>query len=83
MPVRQAVEASYTSIISLTRGLRNSGSDILVEEDLATYFGRARIDPVLEKQFKETILQGVGPINFTPIHPNSERSDSTRALAQP
>ncbi|KAI4184968.1 MAG: hypothetical protein L6R41_004403 [Letrouitia leprolyta] len=58
--------------MSLARGLRSSGSDILVEEDLATYFGRARIDPVLEKQFKETIIKSVGSINFTPIHSSSE-----------
>ncbi|KAL8743654.1 MAG: hypothetical protein Q9190_004012 [Brigantiaea leucoxantha] len=59
-------------MMSLARSLRSSGSDILVEEELATYFGRAKIDPVLEKQFKETVLSSVGPISFIPIHSSSE-----------
>ena len=57
LPVRSLVETGFTSVINMARELRKSGSDLLVEEDLATLFGRAKIDPVVEVQFKQSVMK--------------------------
>ena len=52
-----AANKATEAIMSLARDLQNSGSDIVVEEDLASVFGRLRIVPQLESSFKTMILQ--------------------------
>ena len=52
-------------LISFSRELKKSGSDIVVEEDLADIFGRGRVVPNLKAKFKEVILAKTG---ITPIH---------------
>ncbi|KAF8243671.1 hypothetical protein K440DRAFT_468972, partial [Wilcoxina mikolae CBS 423.85] len=52
-PIRTAVEAAGAQIIQLARDLRKSGSDLVVEEDLAQIFGRGRIGQHLEVAFKD------------------------------
>lgn len=67
-PVREAaVEGGKLVkklLLDLARRLRNSGSDILVEEDLAAVFGRGMVAHGLETRFKEEIIQNtkVSPI---------------------
>lgn len=56
-------------LINFARDLRKSGSDIVVEEDLAEVFGRGKIVSELEVQFKKNIL---GNIKSIPLHPSSE-----------
>lgn len=52
---RQAASATQ-AIVTLAKQLRNSGSDIIVEEDLADVFGRMRIEHSIETEFKKRIL---------------------------
>ena len=70
LPVREALSSSAKSIISLVRALRRSGSDFLVEEDLAAIFGRGRIESVMEKKFRDALQE----VSFTPPHEGSQIS---------
>lgn len=60
IPVRDALEkaSKYTleQISALMRSLRNTGSDLLVEEDLAAVLGRVWIDAVVSQRFKGEVL---------------------------
>ena len=58
-PVRRIVDSTYDRIVSLARDLRKSGSDFLVEEELADIFGRGRINSEIERQFKDAVLKDV------------------------
>lgn len=68
LPVRSVISHTAESIIRLARELRRSGSDILVEEDLAAIFGRGKIVSSIEKHFKDVVKV----TSFTPLHPGSE-----------
>ena len=68
LPVRSALTYTANSIISLARDLKRSGSDILVEEDLAAIFGRAKIVPSVETHFRDVVKIA----SFVPLHPGSE-----------
>ncbi|KAF2096301.1 hypothetical protein NA57DRAFT_79067 [Rhizodiscina lignyota] len=61
---------SYTAatVIKLARELKQHGSDLLVEEDLAVIFSRAKVAPSVENQFKNTVRIG----SISPLTPNSE-----------
>ena len=50
-----AVVGAGAALLKLARDLRASGSDILVEEDLAAIFRQHRIEPKFERQFREDI----------------------------
>ena len=50
--IRDLGGSAYQQIMTLARDLRKSGSDLLVEEDLAAIFGRARIEADIEDQFR-------------------------------
>jgi hypothetical protein len=52
-------------LINFSRELRKSGSDIVVEEDLADIFGRGKVVSDLEVQFKRVILANT---TITPLH---------------
>lgn len=57
------VTDAATQLVSFARELRTSGSDIVVEEDLAAIFGRGRISPAIESGFKKQVnIQ-----KFTPL----------------
>lgn len=47
MPL-EYVASSFSSALSLARGLQGSDSDLVVEEDVSQLFERHRIDPTLE-----------------------------------
>lgn len=54
-PNRTVVESAATQLLIFARELRKSGSDIVVEEDLATVFGRGRISPELAEKFRDAV----------------------------
>jgi len=66
-PVREAVAGGAESLVSLVRAMRRSGSDFLVEEDLAAIFGRGRIESSLESSFRDAVKDA----SFTPLYANS------------
>ena len=77
VPTTLILEKAYQKVLSLARNLRNSGSDIVIEEDLAEVFGKCRISPQLEASFSTVtkkegtkihklcegmnLVEGVGP----------------------
>lgn len=64
-PIKQLVYATGEMILQYARELRRSGSDIVVEEDLADIFGRGLIVPVLEDEFRRAVLKNV---TITPLN---------------
>lgn len=54
-PIRTVVESAATQLLNFARDLRRSGSDIVVEEDLAAVFGRGRINQELEDKFRDAV----------------------------
>ena len=69
--VRHLSGSAYEQIMSFARELRKSGSDLLVEEDLAAIFGRARITREVEDVFKKDVLRDTA---IVPIHEDSNSS---------
>jgi hypothetical protein len=57
----------WKKVLDLGRELRKSGSDLVVEEDLANVFGRGRVVHALESQFKDSIKD----TKIVPLHPTS------------
>ncbi|KAI9767177.1 MAG: hypothetical protein M1835_007074 [Candelina submexicana] len=68
LPLGQIVNASGEAILNIARELRRSGSNIVVEEDLAAVFGRNRIEPHFESSFKTAVRS-------SEIHPISKYLD--------
>jgi len=62
-PVKELALSAASQILTFARDLRKSGSDVVVEEDLAEVFGRGRVSSELEKKFKDT----VNIRTFTPL----------------
>ncbi|PMD49342.1 uncharacterized protein K444DRAFT_549622 [Hyaloscypha bicolor E] len=60
-----AAALPWKKILDLGRDLRKSGSDIVVEEDLANVFGRGKIVHALENRFKHSI----NDTKIVPLHP--------------
>lgn len=54
-PIRTVVESAAAQLLTFARELRKSGSDIVVEEDLAAVFGRGRIRPELADKFRDAV----------------------------
>lgn len=67
LPIRSVISYSAESIINLFRALRRTGSDFLVEEDLAAIFGRVKIEDSLEKEFRDVVKIA----SITPLHAES------------
>lgn len=55
IPVQEIAASSYASALQILRNWRNSGSDILGEQDLASAFGRVDISIDLESSFKQVV----------------------------
>jgi hypothetical protein len=55
IPIDTIIRTSVGQLWNLARSLRNSGSDILVERDLAEIFGRAIVDAKFEKSFRDAV----------------------------
>jgi hypothetical protein len=64
LPVKEGVVWSFSKVVELARDLRKSGSDIVVETDLASAFGRMTISSKFEAKFKDVIVKST---NFEPL----------------
>lgn len=67
-PVQEIIQSGVSQAVSFARNLRKSGSDIVVEEDLADVFGRGRINVEVEKKFKDCVR----PLHIKPLYEGSE-----------
>jgi len=68
LPVDRLVNTGVSRLVNFAREFRQSGSDIVVEEDLAVIFGRGRISTALEQEFK-------GQVNIQKYTPLCRRSE--------
>jgi hypothetical protein len=68
LPIRKALDGAAGQLLDLARSLRRSGSDLLVEEDLTSYFGRVWINSEISKKFKQDVL---GNTKITSLPNNS------------
>ena len=66
-PIKAVINNGAESLVSLVRALKRTGSDFLVEEDLAAIFGRGRIEDSLEDEFRTVVKDA----SFTPLYPES------------
>ncbi|KAH7350712.1 hypothetical protein BKA65DRAFT_498851 [Rhexocercosporidium sp. MPI-PUGE-AT-0058] len=55
LPLQTVASKATAAIMSLARDLQNSGSDIVIEEDLAEIFGRCRIADNMASSFRSAI----------------------------
>ena len=74
-PVRELAGGIYNKVMNYARDLRKTGSDLVVEEDLAAIFGRGRLEASLEMKFREEVLKDM---DFIPVHHGSEIGLDTR-----
>ncbi|KAL8894945.1 MAG: hypothetical protein Q9207_008358 [Kuettlingeria erythrocarpa] len=63
-PIGWAANKTVNAIMSRARELRHSGSDIVVEEDLAGVFGRCTISPPLASSFKTLVAKSTSNISL-------------------
>ncbi|EXJ73847.1 uncharacterized protein A1O5_03609 [Cladophialophora psammophila CBS 110553] len=68
LPIKDLAASAFTTLLNMARDLRNSGSDIVVEADLASIFGRGQVSLELEKAFK-------AKVHITKITPLCEGSE--------
>ncbi|KAL9084711.1 MAG: hypothetical protein Q9165_007959 [Trypethelium subeluteriae] len=62
LPVREIAERSFQKFITYASELRKSGSDIVVEANLAEIFGRGNVSSELEQAFKSKVaVQNIKP----------------------
>lgn len=61
-PIAWATNKAANAVMSRARELRHSGSDIVVEEDLANIFGRCRISLTLTSSFKTVITRSTSNV---------------------
>ena len=57
LPVQWATNKATDVLMKFARHLKNSGSDIVAEEDLAMVFGRCKISDQLSTSFKTVVAQ--------------------------
>jgi hypothetical protein len=60
VPVSTIAEAAAKAVFKLARNLRNSGSEMVLEQDLAEEFGRCRITHEIERSFKTVVAKSNG-----------------------
>lgn len=60
LPVKLVGDKATEVVMQLARSLQNSGSDIVVEEDLAQIFGKSHIAPRCESSFKTVVVGNAG-----------------------
>lgn len=59
LPLASVADSATQTLIRFARDLRNSGSDVVVEEDLVEIFGRCRISSELGSSFRTVIKESV------------------------
>lgn len=57
LPIREYAQSAGSRLFALARDLRKSGSDLLVEEDLAELVGRTKIRQDLETNFRKAVMK--------------------------
>ena len=62
LPLGLLANKTYQKVMSLARNLQNSGSNIIIEEDLADVFGRSKIATHLERSFTTVIKEDGTPL---------------------
>ncbi|KAL8718950.1 MAG: hypothetical protein Q9225_003979 [Loekoesia sp. 1 TL-2023] len=72
-PVGEVLKTGVERLVSLVRALKADGSDYLVEEDLATIFGRGKIERSLEEDFRKAVRTR----SIQPFHADSPISLDT------
>ncbi|KAF2463375.1 uncharacterized protein BDR25DRAFT_362916 [Lindgomyces ingoldianus] len=70
--VTGAATNALSDVVSWAKSVRKAGSDVTVEMDLATVFGRGRIEPALEESFQEAVVK---PFTITRIHRGNEHDN--------
>ncbi|KAK0388323.1 hypothetical protein NLU13_4568 [Sarocladium strictum] len=70
-PARELSRSAFSAVMSLARDLRKSGSDLVIETDLAQIFGRARIDHDFEARFRGDVLLTTPDKSVAQIYPGS------------
>ncbi|KAL8824902.1 MAG: hypothetical protein Q9191_004741 [Dirinaria sp. TL-2023a] len=75
-PAREIAGQAYHRVLGFARDLKRSGSDLVVEEDLAATFGRGQVNKEVEKRFKAAVLRNT---HLHPLYRNSEVGLDTRA----
>jgi hypothetical protein len=73
-PLRDLARYTATQVLDFARKLRLSGSELVVEEDLAAVFGRGRISPHIEQKFKEAIKEAKLSLTLVLVRQLYERS---------
>lgn len=68
LPLRDAIDSVSASLLNFARELKKSGSDIITEADLASIFGRGKLDDNFEKLFRERVSTS----SLLPLHKDSE-----------
>lgn len=58
VPVPLVLNKVYETVMNLARDLQNSGSNIVIEQDLADVFGRSRISTNFERSFATVVKEG-------------------------
>jgi hypothetical protein len=66
IPAREIVTTTFQKAIEFARSLQKTGSDILVEEDLAAIFGRGKVVRQLECQFRQAVNVSIQPVPISP-----------------
>ena len=61
-PIKWAADKTVDAIMTRARELSHSGSDIVVEEDLAQVFGRCRISDALTSSFKTIVTKSTSNV---------------------
>ena len=74
-PIRELAGTTYNKVMNFARDLRKTGSDLVVEEDLAAIFGRGKLEASLEKQFRKQVSKD---LDITPTQYGSSITLDTR-----
>lgn len=75
LPIKELAQAGITKVVDLARTLRKSGSDIVVEEDLAAVFGRGTVSADLERKFRAVVIKrftGPEELPYTSLYNGSK-----------
>ena len=63
------VQSTGTALLDFARDLRKTGSDIVVEEDLANIFGRCRVEKNLNDEFRKKVVKDA---KIVPLYAGSQ-----------
>ena len=76
LDLSRLIQTGTNKLLQFARSVRKTGSDIIVEEDLADIFGRGRIVPAARNAFKDEVLRNT---NILPLFKDSQLELSSGA----